>query len=90
MPILEARLKETTESIDNLLKAIQMGVITKSTKERLEELEAEKNEIESKIALELLIESSFYSDSSILDDCVEIEKLLIASINTAKANMKLK
>ena len=34
MPILEARLKETTESIDNLLKAIQMGVITKSTKER--------------------------------------------------------
>ena len=53
-------------------------------------MEAEKNEIESKIALELLIESSFYSDSSILDDCVEIEKLLIASINTAKANMKLK
>ena len=54
MPILEARLRETTESIDNLLKAIQMGVITKSTKERLEELETEKAELESQIALEKL------------------------------------
>ena len=54
MPLLEERLKETMESIDNLLKAIQMGVITKSTKERLEELEAEKAELESQIALEKL------------------------------------
>lgn len=54
MPLLEARLKETEESIDNLLKAIEMGVIAKSTKERLEALETEKAELESQIALEKL------------------------------------
>ena len=43
---------------------------------------------ESEYWLELLIESGFYSDSSILDDCVEIKKLLIASINTVKRNLK--
>ncbi len=54
MPFLEARLKEAEDSIDNLLKAIEMGVITKSTKERLEALETEKAELESQIALEKL------------------------------------
>ena len=43
---------------------------------------------ESEYWLELLIESGFYSDSSILDDCIEIKKLLIASINTVKRNLK--
>ena len=54
MPLLETRLKETEDSIDNLLKAIEMGVITKSTKERLETLETEKAELENQIALEKL------------------------------------
>ena len=54
MPLLEARLKEAEDSIDNLLKAIEMGVITKSTKERLEALETEKAELENQIALEKL------------------------------------
>lgn len=43
---------------------------------------------ESEYWLELLIESGYYADLSILNDCVEIKKLLIASINTTKANMK--
>lgn len=43
---------------------------------------------ESEYWLELLIESGNYSDSSVLNDCIEIKKLLIASINTTKANMK--
>lgn len=42
---------------------------------------------ESEYWLELLIESGYYSDNSILDKCIEVKKLLIASINTAKANM---
>ena len=39
---------------------------------------------ESEYWLELLIESGYYSDKSILDQCVEIKRILIASINTAK------
>lgn len=39
---------------------------------------------ESEYWLELLIESGYYSDKSILDNCVEIKRILISSINTAK------
>ena len=52
IPLLEAQLRETEEGIENLLKAIQMGILTKSTKNRLEELEAAKEKIENRIALE--------------------------------------
>lgn len=41
---------------------------------------------ESEYWLELLIESGYYEDNAILDQCIEIKKLLIASINTAKNN----
>lgn len=40
---------------------------------------------ETEYWLELLIESGYYSDASILDECVEIKKILISSINTAKS-----
>ena len=43
---------------------------------------------ESEYWLELLIESDYYEDNTILDQCIEIKKLLISSINTAKNNMK--
>lgn len=43
---------------------------------------------ESEYWLELLIESGYYSDRAILDQCIEVKRLLIASINTAKANRK--
>ena len=39
---------------------------------------------ESEYWLELLIESGYYNDKSVLDDCIEIKKILISSINTAK------
>ena len=41
---------------------------------------------ESEYWLELLIESGYYEDRTILDKCTEIKKILIASINTAKKN----
>ena len=41
---------------------------------------------ESEYWLELLIESGYYSDKLILDKCIEVKKILIASINTAKDN----
>ena len=43
---------------------------------------------ESEYWLELLIESGYYHDTSILEQCMEIKKLLISSINTAKNNHK--
>lgn len=41
---------------------------------------------ETEYWLELLIESGYYYDKTILDRCVEVKKILIASINTAKAD----
>lgn len=41
---------------------------------------------ESEYWLELLIESGYYSDKTILDKCIEVKRILIASINTAKEN----
>lgn len=43
---------------------------------------------ESEYWLELLIESGYYDDRAILKQCVEIKKLLVSSINTAKNNLK--
>lgn len=42
---------------------------------------------ESEYWLELVIESGYWDDSSILTQCIELKKLLIASINTAKQNL---
>ena len=39
---------------------------------------------ESEYWLELLIESGYYDDNAILDQCIEIKRILITSINTAK------
>ena len=43
---------------------------------------------ESEYWLELLIESGYYSDPTILEHCIELKKILISSINTAKKNTK--
>ena len=42
---------------------------------------------ESEYWLELLIESGYCDDKSILNKCIELKKILISSINTAKANL---
>lgn len=41
---------------------------------------------ESEYWIELLIESGYYNDKELLNKCVEIKRILIASINTAKEN----
>ena len=40
---------------------------------------------ESEYWLELLIESGYYSNKTVLEHCTELKRLLIASLNTAKA-----
>lgn len=42
---------------------------------------------ESEYWLELLEESGYWADPTILEQCREVKRLLIASINTAKKNM---
>lgn len=43
---------------------------------------------ESEYWLELLIESGYYQDTTVLDQCIEIKKILISSINTAKNHQR--
>ena len=43
---------------------------------------------ESEYWIELLMESGYYHNSSLLEQCREIKRILIASINTAKENQK--
>ena len=54
LPIYEKQLKETEVGITNMLNAIQMGILTSSTKERLEALEEQRKELQARIAEERL------------------------------------
>ncbi len=51
LEILQSRLEEVTKSIKNIMKAIEEGIFTSTTKDRLEELEAEKKEISANLLL---------------------------------------
>ena len=54
LPSLQKQLKECEKSIQNMLNAIEAGIITPSTKERLQELEARRDEIKIAIMQEQL------------------------------------
>ena len=43
---------------------------------------------ETEYWIELLIDGGYYNNKEIQEKCIEIKKMLIASINTAKENMK--
>ena len=43
---------------------------------------------ESEYWIELLLESGYYSEKELLNKCIEVKRILIASINTAKENNK--
>lgn len=59
---LEARQKENEKAIQNMLAAIEAGIITPSTKSRLMELEAERVQIEKGIAQQLIAEPTLERD----------------------------
>ena len=52
IPLLEKQMREVENGIENMLNAIQAGVLTNSTKLRLEKLEAQQKELEIRIAEE--------------------------------------
>ena len=54
VPLYEQQLREADTAISNLLNAIQQGILTRSTKERLEEMENRRDELESRLACEKL------------------------------------
>ena len=62
IPLLEKQLREVNKKLDNLMKAIEDGLYTRTTKERLEELEIQKDELTAKIADEKLKKPSFNED----------------------------
>ena len=62
MPLLEKQLREVNKKLDNLMKAIEDGLYTRTTKERLEVLEIQKDELTAKIADEKLKKPSFNED----------------------------
>lgn len=43
---------------------------------------------ETEYWIELLIDGGYYNNKEIQEKCIEIKKILISSINTAKENMK--
>ena len=43
---------------------------------------------ESEYWIELLIESGYFNEKELLNKCVEVKRILIESINTAKENCK--
>ena len=45
LPALQQQLAQTEKAIENMLNAIQQGIFTTSTKQRLDELEARKEEL---------------------------------------------
>ena len=43
---------------------------------------------ETEYWIELILESDYYQNNSLLNKCTELKKILIASLNTAKGNIK--
>ena len=50
--ILQAEQADTKKTIDNIMKAIEQGIITPTTKRRMEQLENKLAEINDKILIE--------------------------------------
>jgi len=74
LPILRKQLDKIEKGIDNLVNAIQAGIITQSTKQRLEQLEAEKSEISVQILKEEIAKPTVTKDD-ILAYLVKYRKL---------------
>ena len=52
LPVLQAELKEVKRRIDNLVAAIEQGILTPTTKQRMEELEQQREALETSILQE--------------------------------------
>lgn len=62
LKLLERKQKEVEKATNNLMKAIEAGVVTPTTKSRLVELEAEHECLKRSIAEELMIDATLERD----------------------------
>ena len=62
VPLLKQQLAEVEKGIENMLNAMQAGILTKSTKKRLDDLEAQKEKLEIDIMREELQEKVLTRD----------------------------
>ena len=62
LPLLRRNLAETEKGIENLLNAIQMGIFTPSTKQRLEDLEQQRKDLSLQIAKEEMAQPTLTRD----------------------------
>ena len=67
MRILKADLDKVSKSINNIMNAIEQGIITETTKSRLEELEKQKREITEKIIIAKTKEKALLKKQDIID-----------------------
>ena len=65
IPTLRSQLQECKKGIDNLVNALQAGIISDSTKSRLDMLESQKTQLESAIELALIKRPLFTKDQII-------------------------
>ena len=62
LPLLRRNLADTEKGIENMLNAIQMGIFTPSTKQRLEELEQRRKDLTLQIAKEEMAQPTLTRD----------------------------
>lgn len=65
LPLLEKQLNKTNTAIENMLTAIEQGIITDSTKVRLQELEDKKKDLELQIIQEKLSKPNYTKEQYI-------------------------
>jgi len=69
LPVLRSQLGDVEKGIQNMLNELQAGIITSSTKQRLEELEKEKNNLEISISKEEMQRPQFTREQVIFWIC---------------------
>lgn len=72
--LLEKELAQINKAINNILKAIEQGIITDTTKERLQELETTRRELQEKLIFERMQEQVVLDKKTIADYLKEAVK----------------
>lgn len=85
IPILKSQLADTEKRIENIMNAIEQGIITDSTKDRLAQLESKKKEYEISI-LQEKIKKPFLTKEQILFGIDKYKKL---DLNTLEGKQRL-
>lgn len=82
---LRKSLSDTQKSLSNVMKAIEQGIITETTKARLEELEAAKKKLEGEIGAEQLRHPRMSRDEIVFG----IERFAALDVTTHEGRQKL-